>query len=85
MYLDEIGDTLALEPLIGNEEIKNIGIKKVFHLMTGRNAWHSTWVRQYYKKNAWQLNLGIWNTKQKKSEKQVPPSKLMKSQPCVWS
>ena len=50
MYLDEIGDTLALEPLIGNEEIKNIGIKKVFHLMTGRNAWHSTWVRQYYKK-----------------------------------
>jgi hypothetical protein len=50
MYLDEIGDTLSLEPLIGNEEIKNIEIKKIFHLMTGRNAWHSTWVRQYYKK-----------------------------------
>lgn len=49
MYLDEINDILLSNSKICSEEIKSISIKKVYYLVTGRNAWHSTWVQHFYK------------------------------------
>ena len=51
MHLNDAHDVLITNPSLGAEFITSVKIKKIFHLITGRNAWHSTWIRQYYKKS----------------------------------
>ena len=50
MYLDDLKDAISLNPAICSEEIKSVSIKKIYYLVTGRNAWHSTWVQHFYKR-----------------------------------
>ena len=50
MYLEDFNDVLASKPNIGSEIITSISVKKIYYLVTGRNAWHSTWVQHFYKK-----------------------------------
>jgi len=68
MYLNNIKDTLFTEPLLGNEIVKTMSVKKIFHLMTGRNAWHSTWVRQFHKKSMATESGDLENDAEKKRE-----------------
>ena len=50
MHLNDVHAVLISNPSLSAELITSVKVKKIFHLITGRNAWHSTWVRQYYKK-----------------------------------
>jgi hypothetical protein len=50
MYLDNFTDAITLKPTIRSEIVKSISAKKIYYLVTGRNAWHSTWVKYFYKR-----------------------------------
>ena len=50
MYLDDLSDIISSNAKINLEEIKSVSVKKIYYLVTGRNAWHSTWVQHFYKK-----------------------------------
>jgi len=50
MHLVEVKDLLSLDPSLSAEIITSAEVKKIFYLITGRNAWHSTWSSYYYKK-----------------------------------
>jgi hypothetical protein len=50
MYLDDLNEIMLSNATLGSEEIKSAHIKKIYYLVTGRNAWHSTWVQHFYKR-----------------------------------
>ena len=50
MHLNDVPDVLTINPSLGAEIITSAEVKKIFYLITGRNAWHSTWVRHYYER-----------------------------------
>jgi hypothetical protein len=50
MYLEDLKDAIAINPSICADIVKSIYIKKIYYLVTGRNAWHSTWVQHFYKR-----------------------------------
>jgi hypothetical protein len=51
MYLEDLSELISINPDIKKEEIKSISQKKIYYLISGRNAWHSTWVEHYSKKS----------------------------------
>lgn len=50
MHLIQLAEAVKLFPSIRSEEIKSFGARKIHYLITGRNAWHSTWVQNYWPK-----------------------------------
>jgi hypothetical protein len=68
MHLNDVHDVLTNNPSLGAEIIKSVEVKKIFHLVTGRNAWHSTWVRQYYKKSMSTESRDLENDAEKRRE-----------------
>lgn len=48
MYLVDIKSALDKSPPLGVAELIAIDAKKIYYLISGRNAWHSTWVQHYY-------------------------------------
>ena len=50
MYLDDLNEILSINLGFYSEEIISTQIKKIYYLVTGRNAWHSTWVQHFYKR-----------------------------------
>lgn len=50
MYLDDLNEIMLSNATLAMEEIKSTHLKKIYYLVTGRNAWHSTWVQHFYKK-----------------------------------
>jgi hypothetical protein len=49
MYLIQMKEALESNQGLADEGVQFVSASKVYYLITGRNAWHSTWVRQYYK------------------------------------
>lgn len=50
MYFDDLNDVLVVDTKISAEIITSVSVRKIYYLVTGRNAWHSTWVQHFYKK-----------------------------------
>ena len=50
MYFDDLNDVLVVDAKISAEIITSVSVRKIYYLVTGRNAWHSTWVQHFYKK-----------------------------------
>lgn len=50
MYIDNFTDAITLKPNILSEIVKSVSAKKIYYLVTGRNAWRSTWVKYFYKR-----------------------------------
>jgi hypothetical protein len=50
MYLAVAKKIFEIFPEIASEEIQSVSLRKVYYLVIGRNAWHSTWVQHFYEK-----------------------------------
>ena len=48
MFLTEYKAVLAANPKVGEAIVNDATIRKIYYLIRGRNAWHSTWVQHYY-------------------------------------
>ena len=48
MFLKKVNCEFTKDSSIEKAAVNAIDVKKIYYLITGRNAWHSTWVQHYY-------------------------------------
>lgn len=48
MHLVDFKSAIEQNPQLNVSELISIDAKKIYYLISGRNAWHSTWVQRYY-------------------------------------
>ncbi len=48
MILGDFEAVIKKHPTIGDEAVQSAESKRIYYLIRGRNAWHSTWVQHYF-------------------------------------
>lgn len=48
MILDDFEAVIKRYPALGDEVVQSAESKRIYYLIRGRNAWHSTWVQHYF-------------------------------------